>query len=62
MGARPMLMQPETGSAEAVIVLQESFQFLELPGFEVVQGLPVIGLSRRCKLSGLPRSARSVSW
>ena len=47
VGGRLVLMQPETNGAEAVVVLEQRFQFIELPGFEVIQSLPVIGLSQK---------------
>jgi len=42
MGERLVLMKPDAGGAETAIVVEQPLEFLKLPGFEVVQRLPVI--------------------
>ena len=55
MGGRLVLMQTDTSGAETVIVLEKRFQFIKLSGFEVIQGLPVIGLSQKFGAGSRPR-------
>src|SRR5260370_35077751 len=48
MGARLVLMQSETsGRAEGVRAIENSFYFIDVSRFEVVQSLPMIGFRQQ---------------